>query len=249
METFYSRTELLIGSKNLAKLIKSKVIIIGIGAVGSYVTEALARAGIGEITLVDFDKVFPSNLNRQLVALNSTIGQYKVDVAEKRIKDINPDCKVFKKNCFVNSDNVADILSADYDVVVDAIDILTSKADIIEQALKNNIKIISSMGAGVKTSPYLFKCTDIKKTHVCPLAKRLRKLLRERGITEGVRCVFSTQSPVEIVKKSKDLVPPRIKGSTTKKEPIGTISYLTGIVGLIVAGEALKLILGDDIEF
>lgn len=245
METFFSRTELLLGSDNIEKLIKSKVIVFGVGAVGSYAVEALARAGVGEITLVDFDKVCPSNLNRQLVALNSTIDCFKVDVAEARIKDINPNCNVIKKCTFVDDTNVADILNYDFDVIVDAIDVLTSKADIIEHALKNDIKIISSMGAGVKTSPYTLKSADISKTNTCPLAKSLRRILRDRGINTGVKCVFSTQSPVKI-NKLKNITPQK---GASKKAPIGTISYMTGIVGLTVAGEALKLLLGDDIAF
>lgn len=246
METFFSRTTLLLGQDNIAKLTQAKVIVFGVGAVGSYAVEALARTGVGTIGLVDFDRVCPSNINRQLVALNSTVDAFKVDVASDRIKDINPDCTVIKHIKFADAKNLKDILSGDYDLIVDAIDVLTSKADIIEYAVKNNVKIISSMGAGVKTSPYGLKCADISKTNTCPLAKALRRILRERGILKGVSCVFSVQPPVKIVHKEKNK---QESVGASKKAPIGTISYMTGIVGLTVAGEAIKILIGDQISF
>ena len=178
----FSRTELLIGSENIDKLKNSTVAVFGIGGVGGFATEALARAGIGHLVLIDNDTVSLTNINRQIVALHSTIGKYKTEVMSDRIADINPDAIVEVHNCFYLPENKDDFDFSKYDYVVDAVDTVAAKLSIIEEAKRCNVPVISSMGAGNKLNPTMFEVADISKTSVCPLAKVMRYELKKRGI-------------------------------------------------------------------
>ena len=231
MENIFSRTELLIGKDNLEKLYKSKVAIFGIGGVGSYVVEGLVRAGIGSFILVDNDDVSITNINRQIIATTNTIGKPKVDVAKERILEINPEANVITYKKFYMPDNQIK-LTNDISYIVDAIDTVTAKIALIEQANNLSIPIISSMGTGNKLDPTKFEVTDIYKTSVCPLAKVMRKELRNRGINK-LKVVYSKEEPIKIKTdeniemKSKCYIP-------------GSISFVPSVAGLIIASELVK---------
>ncbi|VFQ45622.1 tRNA threonylcarbamoyladenosine dehydratase [Desulfoluna butyratoxydans] len=238
--TRHARTEQLLGRDGLDRLREAHVTICGLGAVGSFAAEALARAGVGKLTLVDYDVVSESNINRQLYALSSTVGMKKSAVAEARIKDINPECEVTVFDCFINEETTDTILDRPMDVVVDAIDSLSSKVFLIINAKERNIPIVASMGAAGKLDANLITSGDISETRICPLAKSVRRRLHKKGVFDGVRCVYSTE-------------PARKNPSTTGEEPtddgqriapvLGSISYLTAIFGLKAAGEAIGVIL------
>ena len=221
MAEVFSRTELLVGSDKLDKLRNARVIIFGVGGVGGYVTEALARSGVGYIELVDKDVVSESNINRQIIALHSTIGKYKTEVMRDRIKDINPDAEVVVRNCFYLPETANDFDFTKYDYVVDAVDTVTAKLSIIVEADKAGTPVISSMGAGNKMDPTRFQVADIYKTSVCPLAKVMRRELKKRGIRK-LKCVYSTEEPV-------------INARTP-----GSIAFVPSVAGLIIAGEVIK---------
>lgn len=227
----FSRTELLIGNEGLEKLSKSRVAVFGIGGVGGYVVEALVRSGLGFIDLIDNDKVALTNLNRQIIATHKTIGLYKVDVAEERIKDINPEVKVRKYNLFYTHENGDSIDFTQYDYVVDAIDTVVGKLEIIERAKKANVPVISSMGAGNKMHPEMFEVADISKTSVCPLAKVIRQELKKRRIKK-VKVVYSKEIPV----KPKA----EIDEETNKRFIPGSNAFVPSAVGLIIAGEVIR---------
>ena len=197
MNSQFERTELMLGSEGIKRLNNSSVCVFGVGGVGSFVCEALARMGIGKITIVDNDTISISNLNRQIIALHSTIGKYKVDVMEERIKDINPSCNVVKYKCFYLPENKDDIDFSSFDYIVDAVDTLSAKITIISKAKELNIPIISSMGTGNKLNPQGFLVADINQTSVCPLARTLRYELKKRNI-KGVKVVYSKEEPVEL---------------------------------------------------
>lgn len=219
----YSRTELIIGSEALDKIKGSSVIVFGIGGVGSYVVEGLARAGVGRLTLVDNDVVDITNINRQLPALHSTIGKFKADVMADRIRDINPECEVEAVKCFFMPDTADSFDFTKYDYVVDAIDTVTGKLALIEKAYNEGIPVISSMGTGNKLDPSLFKITTIEKTRVCPLAKVMRKELKTRGI-RGIKVLYSEEEPI------------RHDGGRTP----GSISFVPSVAGLMIAGEVVR---------
>lgn len=189
----FERLRIMIGEDNLQKLKNVKVLIVGLGGVGGYVVEALARSGIGTLILVDYDLVDVTNINRQIIALHSTIGQKKTDVFEKRIKDINPACKIIKYDLFYDENSQEDIFQERPDYVVDACDSVKSKELLIKESLKRNIKIISSMGAGKKLNPSMLELTTIDKTSYDPLAKILRKYLKDQGIKAKIPCVYSKE--------------------------------------------------------
>ena len=193
----FARTKTLIGQEALDKLKSAKVLLIGVGGVGSYVCEALARVGVGLIDLIDKDVVDATNINRQLIALHSTVGKPKVEVAAQRLKDINPDIKIKAMECFYLPQNSEQFDFAVYDYVIDAVDNVTAKLDIIEKAKVSGVPVISSMGTGNKMDPTAFKIADIEDTKVCPLAKVIRKELRKREITE-VKVVYSEEEPLEV---------------------------------------------------
>lgn len=228
MNNQFSRTQLLIGEKNIKKLNRSKVAIFGIGGVGSYVVEGLARAGIGNFILVDKDEVDITNLNRQIIATTSTIGMPKVEVAKKRILDINPNAKVEIRQEFFMPDSPAEILDESIDYIVDCVDTVTAKIELVIRASKLNIPIISSMGTGNKLDPTKFEVSDIYKTSVCPLAKVMRKELKSRGIKK-LKVIYSKEEPIKSDYKNEN-------GKSTP----GSISFVPSVAGLIIAGEVVK---------
>ncbi len=231
----FEREEVLIGKENLEKLKKAKVIIFGIGGVGSFCTEALARAGIGKFTLVDYDIIDITNLNRQLHALNSTIGKYKVEVMKSRIQDINKKAiveTIFSKDGTELEEN---LINQTYDYVIDAVDTITTKIKLIEKAKQINVPIISSMGTGNKLDPTKFKVTDIYKTSVCPLAKIMRKELKKRNIKD-LKVVYSEEETKKI-ESEKENTNINININT---KVIGSISFVPSVAGLIMAGEVIK---------
>ena len=225
----FSRTEALIGKEGLEKLKNARVAVFGIGGVGGYVVEALARSGVGELTLVDSDRVSESNINRQIIALHSTVGEYKTEVMAKRIKDINPDIRVVVKNVFYLPETAEEFDFSCYDYVVDAVDTVTAKLSIIERAKEANIPVISSMGTGNKLDASAFKVADIFKTNVCPLAKVMRRELKKRGV-DKLKVVYSEEEA-----KSKG-----IEGEKNGKPAPASISFVPPVAGLILAGEVIK---------
>lgn len=227
MSEQFSRTELLIGKEGLNKLKNAKIAIFGIGGVGSYVVEGLARAGVGSFVLVDNDDVALSNLNRQIIATQKTIGKPKVEVAKERILDINPNAKVkiYKEFFMPDTEGIIDN-SVSY--IVDAIDTVTAKIELVLRANNLSIPIISSMGTGNKLDPTRFEVTDIYKTSVCPLAKVMRKELKARGIKK-LKVVYSKEEPIKIK-----------KDETKQKQVPGSISFVPSVAGLIISGEVVK---------
>ena len=231
----FSRTELLIWIEGIEKLNKSKVAVFGLGGVGSYVVEGLARAGIGNFILVDNDKVDLTNINRQIIATHKTIGIPKVEVARNRILDINPDAKVEIYQEFFMPDS-KEILDNTVNYVVDAVDTVTAKIEIVVRAKKLNIPIISSMGTGNKLDPTKFEVTDIYKTSICPLAKVMRKELKARGI-DNLKVVYSKEKAI----KPGSINELEIKEENKiKKQVPGSISFVPSVAGLIIAGEVIK---------
>ena len=233
----FSRTELLIGKEALNKLKQAKVAIFGIGGVGSYVVEGLARAGVGHFVLIDHDDVSLTNINRQLIATTKTVGRKKVDVAKERVLDINPEALVDIYPTFFNEDT-KNMIDSTVSYIVDAIDTVTSKLQLIELAKELNLPIISCMGTGNKLDASKFEITDIAKTSVCPLAKVMRKELKARGI-EHVKVLYSKEEPKKVFETEET------KGSTNHPVP-GSISFVPSVAGLIIAGEVVKdLIKGE----
>lgn len=230
MSNRFVRTEMQFGKEKMEKLHNSRAAVFGIGGVGGYVVEALVRSGIGAIDIVDNDVVSLTNINRQIYALNSTVGQYKVDVAERRIKDINPDCAVFKHNVFFSPETANQFDFAAYDYVVDAIDTVTGKIALAECAAAANIPIISSMGAGNKLDPTLFRVADIYKTSVCPLAKVMRRELKKRNIT-SLKVVYSTEEPLTPLFADED---------GARRQTPSSNAFVPSVAGLIIAGEVIK---------
>ena len=228
----FSRTELLIGKEALEKLSKSKVAIFGIGGVGSYVVEGLARAGVQNFILIDKDKVDITNLNRQIIATKDTIGLPKVEVAKERILKINPDAKVEKVEEFFMPDS-KEIIDNTVDYIVDAIDTVTAKIELVIRANKLNIPIISCMGTGNKLDPTKFEVTDIYKTEICPLAKVMRKELKKREI-KSLKVVYSKEEP-----KKVDASNSQENKEENERIP-GSISFVPSVAGLIIAGEVVK---------
>ena len=246
----FSRTQLTFGAEAMEKLAASRVIVFGIGGVGGYTVEALVRSGIGAIDLVDDDKVCLTNLNRQIFALRSTVGKYKVDVAEARIKDINPDCKVTTYKTFYMPDTSDQFDFTQYDYVVDAIDTVTGKIELIMNAKKCGTPIISSMGAGNKVNPDMLEVADIYDTSVCPLARVIRYELRKRNV-DGLKVVYSKEKaipPVEdmaISCRQHCTCPPGTTRKCTQRRDIpGSNAFVPSTAGLIIAGEIIKDITG-----
>lgn len=228
----FSRTELLLGSDGMKRLSEASVAVFGVGGVGSYCVEALARSGIGHLCLVDSDTVALTNLNRQLIATHSTLGKYKVDAARERILDINPACNVEVHKCFYSEETDGGLDLSRFDYIVDAIDTVKSKALLIERAQALGVPIISCMGAGNKLDPTKFQVADISKTEMCPLAKVMRRELRLKGI-KRLKVVFSTEPPVPTLGEIDETSP-------TKPVIPGSIAFVPSTAGLILAGEVIK---------
>lgn len=231
MNEQFSRAELILGDKAIAKLQRSRVAIFGLGGVGGYVVEALARSGVGALDLIDNDVICISNLNRQILATHKTIGHYKTDVAAQRVAEINPDCKVTTYQTFFLPKNSTDFDFSKYDYVVDAIDTVSGKIGLVMAAQSVGVPIISAMGAGNKINATAFEVTDIYQTSVCPLAHIMRKELRKRGV-EHLKVVYSREKPLNTVQNNDNQLKKRsIPGST---------SFVPPVVGLIIAGEVIK---------
>lgn len=229
----FSRSELLLGSEVMANLSRMKVLVLGIGGVGSYVCEALVRSGVKNFVLVDSDKISLTNVNRQIHATLKTVGRSKVEVMKERMLEINPDCNIEIFEEFYLPDNHSNIINDDIDYIVDAIDTISAKIDIIVEAKKKNIPIISAMGAGNKLDPTRFEVTDIYKTSVCPLAKVMRRELKKREIT-SLKVVYSKEEPIEILDYSCCIE------DMDKKRVPGSLAFVPSSMGLIIASEIVK---------
>lgn len=236
MREEFIRTSLIMGEEAVEKLNKSHVAVFGVGGVGGFAVEALARSGVGRLDLIDNDTVAPSNINRQIIALHSTIGEYKVDAAKKRILDINPDAKVNAFRTFYLPETADEFDFTKYDYIIDAIDTVTGKLTIIENAVKAGTPVISSMGAGNKLDPTAFRVADISKTSVCPLAKVMRRELKKRGITH-LKVVYSEEPPLTPAKADSE------ENSHRRSIP-GSTAFVPSVAGLIIAGEVIKDLAG-----
>ena len=234
----FERSHILIGDEGIKRLQSAHVFVAGIGGVGSFTAEALARMGVGQLTLVDHDVVSASNMNRQLIALQSTIGEPKAEVMTARINDINPDCQVNIIAEFLTPDSIPDILNQDFSVVIDAIDSMSSKTALIETAWRNNMATFASMGAGGKLDPTQVRTGDLMDTSMCKLAKQLRGHLRRRGVGRGIQTVYSVESPLPPL-------PPEAVGRGRPRAVNGTVSYMPSIFGLTLAGMVINHIIGD----
>ena len=246
----FSRTVLMIGEQALEKLQNSRVAVFGVGGVGGYTVEALARSGVGAIDVIDDDKICITNVNRQILATTKTIGKYKTDVAEERILEINPKAKVTKYNMFFTPDNADKFDFSKYDYVVDAIDTVVGKLAMVEITNKLGIPIISAMGAGNKMDPTKFEVTDIYKTSVCPLARVMRQELRKRKIKK-LKVVYSKETPItpneecEVSCKHHCVCPPgTVRKCTARHQIPGSNAFVPSVAGLIIAGEVIKDLIG-----
>lgn len=246
MENQFSRTELLLGKAGVEKLKNAKVAIFGVGGVGSYTVEALARAGIGEFYLYDDDKVSLSNINRQLIATHDTVGKYKVEVMKDRILSINPEAKVHYKSMFYTKENADMVNLEDFDYIVDAIDTVSAKIELVQRANEKGVNIISSMGAGNKLDPTKFEVSDIYKTSVCPLARVMRNELKKRKIKK-LKVVYSKEVARKPIIEDESMYAQMCKstsmeerGATQKRQVPASISFVPSVVGLIIAGEVIK---------
>ena len=236
MKEQFSRTRLLLGEAAMERLAAARVAVFGIGGVGGHAVEALVRSGIGEIDLIDSDTVSESNLNRQLIATHSSIGRYKVDVMEERIRDINPQAKVHKYQCFFLPENAEQFPFTEYDYVVDAVDTVTAKIELVMKAQEAGVPIISSMGAGNKLDASAFQVADIYQTSVCPLAKVMRRELKKRDVRQ-LKVVYSQESPLTPV--GCDEVPPEGRRAVP-----GSVAFVPSVAGLIIAGEVVRDLAG-----
>ena len=232
MSELFSRTELLLGKPAMDRLSDSRVAVFGIGGVGGYVCEALARSGVGALDLIDSDKVCLSNINRQIIATGKTVGKYKTDVMKERILDINPEAEVNTYKCFFLPENAADFPFDNFDYVVDAIDTVTAKIELVMQCDKAGVPIISSMGAGNKLDPTLFRVADIYKTSMDPLAKVMRRELKNRGIKK-LKVVYSEEKPIRPIEEM-----------TEDSRTPGSTAFVPSVAGLIIAGEVIKDLAG-----
>lgn len=242
----FSRTELLLGKGAMEKLAHSRVAVFGIGGVGGYVVEALVRSGVGAVDLIDDDKVCLTNLNRQIIATRKTVGRYKTDVMKERVLDINPDCKVEVHNCFYLPETKDEFDFTQYSYVVDAVDTVTAKIQLVMEAEEYGIPIISSMGAGNKLNPAEFEVADIYKTSVCPLARVMRRELKKRGI-QKLKVVYSKEEPLkpvedmEISCRENCICPPGAEHKCTERRAIpGSAAFVPSVAGLIIASEVVK---------
>ena len=250
----FSRTQLLFGEESMERLRNARVAVFGIGGVGGYVCEALVRSGVGSFDLIDDDKVCLTNLNRQIIATRKTVGKYKVDVMKERILEINPNAEVEVRKCFFLPENAHEFAFDQYDYVVDAVDTVTAKIELILQAQKCQVPIISCMGAGNKLDPTQFKVADIYKTKVCPLAKVMRRELKKRGVKK-LKVVYSEELPTRPIEdmsiscRTHCICPPGAKHKCTERRDIpGSTAFVPSVAGLIIAGEVIKDLAGPHPE-
>ena len=248
MLTQFSRTELLLGKEAMDKLKNSRVAVFGIGGVGGYVCEALVRSGIGAFDLIDDDKVCLTNLNRQIIATRKTVGKYKVDVMKERMLEINPDVNVRIHKCFFLPENADEFPFDEYDYVVDAVDTVTAKIELVMKSQAMNVPIISSMGAGNKLDASAFKVADIYKTQMCPLAKVMRRELKKRHVKK-LKVVYSEEKPTRPIEdmaiscRNHCICPPGAEHKCTERRDIpGSVAFVPSIVGLIIGGEVVKVV-------
>lgn len=242
----FSRTEILFGKEAMDRLARARVAVFGIGGVGGYAVEALVRSGIGAVDLIDDDKVCLTNLNRQIIATRKTVGRYKADVMKERILEINPNCKVEVHKCFYLPENKEEFDFTSYSYVIDAVDTVTAKIQLVMQAKETNTPIISSMGAGNKMNPAQFEVADIYQTSVCPLAKVMRYELRKRGIKK-LKVVYSKEKPTRPIEdmaiscRTNCICPPGAQHKCTERRDIpGSNAFVPSVVGLIIASEVIK---------
>lgn len=247
----FSRTQLLLGQTAIERLQGSRVAVFGIGGVGGYVCEALVRSGVGAFDLIDDDRVCLTNLNRQIIATRKTVGQYKADVMEARIHDINPNAQVTVHKTFFLPENAQDFPFDQYDYIVDAVDTVSAKIALVMEAQARNIPIISSMGAGNKLDATAFRVADIYETKVCPLARIMRRELRKRGV-ERLKVVYSQEPPIRPIEdmsiscRTHCICPPGTKHKCTDRRDIpGSTAFVPSVVGLIIAGEVVRDLSGD----
>ena len=231
----FERTALLLGEDAMERLTHTRVALFGVGGVGGYALEALVRSGIRDVTVIDGDTVSVSNINRQIIATSHTVGRAKVEVAKERAEEINPDVSITALNMFFSKENADTIDFSSFDYVIDAIDTVSSKIELIMRAKEAGVPIISSMGAGNKLDPTAFEVSDIYKTSVCPLARVIRTELKKRGV-KSLKVVYSKEEPIKAVASDPG-------GATTRHSP-GSIAFVPSVVGLIIAGEVLKDISG-----
>ncbi|MBQ9136747.1 MAG: tRNA threonylcarbamoyladenosine dehydratase [Lachnospiraceae bacterium] len=242
----FSRTRLLLGEEPIEKLKKATVAVFGIGGVGGYTVEALARSGVGKLVLVDNDTVSLTNINRQIIALHSTVGRYKTEVMRERILDINPNAQVEIHTCFFLPENASQFDFSEYDYVVDAVDTVTAKIEIIMQAKEKGVPVISAMGAGNKLDATKFVVTDIYKTQMCPLAKVMRKELRNRGV-DSLKVVYSEEpalTPKAITEK--EACDKEVQENSARRSTPGSIAYVPSVAGLLLAQEVIKDIISEE---
>ena len=251
MQDQFSRTQLLLSKEGIARLSSARVAVFGIGGVGGYTVEALVRSGVGALDLIDDDRICLTNLNRQIIATRSTIGKYKVDVMEQRVHDINPNCAVRTYKTFYTPETAGQFDFTEYDYVVDAIDTVTGKLALVEQAQATHTPIISSMGAGNKLDPSAFEVADIYETSICPLARVMRKELKKRGIPR-LKVVYSKEPPMtpiddpEISCRLHCVCPPGVARNCTERRQIpGSTAFVPSVVGLIIAGEVIRDLSGN----
>lgn len=242
----FSRTQLLLGEESMKKLSDMRVAVFGIGGVGGYVCEALVRTGIGHFDLIDDDKVCLTNLNRQIIATRKTVGLFKADVMKERMLEINPNVEVNVYKCFFLPENADEFPFADYDYVIDAVDTVTAKVELVMKCKEMNVPIISSMGAGNKLDASAFKVADIYKTKMCPLAKVMRHEMKKRGVKK-LKVVYSEEKPTRPIEdmsiscRTHCICPPGAQHKCTERRDIpGSVAFVPSVAGLIIAGEVIK---------
>lgn len=248
----FSRTQLLLGKDGMEKLKNSRVAVFGVGGVGGYAVEALARSGVGALDLIDDDRVCLTNINRQIYATRKSVGKHKVDVAQERVNDINPDCVVRTYKTFYMPDTADQFDFSEYDYVIDAIDTVTGKLELVMRAQACGTPIISSMGAGNKMDPTAFEVTDLYKTSICPLAKVMRRECKKRGIKK-LKVVYSKEPPIRPLEdmsiscRQHCICPPGAERKCTERRDIpGSTAFVPSVVGLIIAGEVIKDLISWD---